>query len=261
MQIIPHTSQMNSISEHVSFSDGENALSATWTFPRSGKKWPLVVLATGDGPNGSKGQTWTNLVPMLIERGLATFLFDFSGLGDSPGVYRELTLSLGRKNFRGVMKYIQTNGTHDKSRIGVIGASYGGNIALLEAANFPFIKAVGLKSPSSFLPEGYEKQYGSALMAQWGKDGYLESVGLNYTAVLDSLCHNTYAEAAKITVPVRIVHGTDDTAVPIRQVRDLIKILPNGSILEIVGADHWYAEGDQWKTMANDIVQFMASKL
>lgn len=245
----------------VEFTDGQNTLYGTWTLPSSAADFPLVVLATGDGRNGSKGQTWQNLVPMLVEKGIATFLFDFTGLGYSPGTYEDLTLTRGCENFRGVMSFIRQNGKHDRSRIGLIGSSYGGNVALLEAANFPEIKAIGLKSASTFLPEGYERQYGSDLMKKWGEDGYSEEVELNYGAVIDALFHNTYEAASRIGGAVRLVHGTADTAVPIRHVRDLVRVMPNATLLEIEGADHWYAEGDEWQRMAVDLTDFMAKTL
>jgi len=247
--------------ELVKFDDGVNTLYGSWGAPEDVENYPLVILATGDGPNGSKGQTWRQLVHMLNSRGIGTFLFDFSGLGHSPGVYRELTLSTGCKNFQGVVNFVSSSGQHDKNRMGVIGASYGGNVALLEAAKFDQIKAIGLKSASTFLPEGYQLQYGAELMEKWGNDGYSETVGLNYTSVLDSLFHNTYLEASKIQAPVRLVHGTGDSAVPIRHARDLLKVLPNGSIFEIEGADHWYAEGNEWQQMAENLIQFMVDTL
>ena len=246
----------------VKFSDGKNELYGTWSKPVGiESNFPLVVLATGDSPNGSKGQTWQQLVPMLNNIGVGTFLFDFSGLGYSPGEYRELNLSLGCQNFRGAIEFVSTTGDHDKKRIGVIGASYGGNVALLEAANFNQIKAIGLKSPSTFLPEGYQLQYGAELMEKWSKKGYSEEVGLNYNSVIDSLFHNTYLSASKIKCPIRIVHGTTDSAVPIRHARDLIAVLQQGTIFEIEGADHWYANGNEWQQMAENLVDFMKEKL
>lgn len=245
----------------IEFNDGTNTLYGAWGVPQGVKNYPLVVLATGDGPSGSKGQTWQQLVPMLLSKGIGTFLFDFSGLGHSPGVYRELTLSLGCKNFRGVIDFVSNYGNHDRNRIGVIGASYGGNVALLEASKFPQIRAIGLKSPSTFLPEGYQLQYGAKLMEAWGREGYSEEVGLNYTSVVDSLYHNTYLAASKIKVPVRIVHGTCDSAVPIRHTHDLLKVLPNGSLYEIEGADHWYSEGNEWQQMADNLIEFMVANL
>ncbi len=60
---------------------------------------------------------------------------------------------------------------------------------------------------------------------------------------------------------MRIVHGTADSSVPIRHARDLFKVLKNGSMFEIEGADHWYAQGDEWQRMADDLVKFMAEVL
>lgn len=248
------------MTEIFEFTDGRNTLFGSFHYPETGGNCPLVVLLTGDGPNGSKSLTWTNLTKMLNEVGIATFTFDFSGLGDSPGEYRELTLSLGCENFRGVMDVIK-KGEHDPNRIGVIGSSYGGNVALLEAANFPEIKALGFKSASAFLPEGYVTQYGLDEVERWGETGYSEEIGLNYTAVLDSLMHNTFERASHIKAPARFVHGTADSAVPIRHVRDLAKLMPNASIYEVEGADHWYAENDEWDRMATNLIAFMSAEL
>lgn len=245
------------------YSDGEKLLGA-WGKPDNMENdYPLVVLATGDGPNGSKGQTWQQLVPMLIQKGIGTFLFDFSGLGYtySEEKYRKLTLSRGCRDFRAAIEFVSSNGNHDKNRIGVIGASFGGNVALLESWKFPQIKAIGLKSASTFMPEGYQDELGVSKMEEWGREGYLEEVGHTYEIVLDSLFHNTYEAASRIEVPVRIVHGTADSSVPIRHARDLLKVLKRGSMYEIDGADHWYAEGDEWDQMANNIVSFMQENL
>ena len=239
-----------------------NDLHGVWSPPNPNtQNYPLVILATGDGPNGSKGQTWQQLVPILNEVGIGTFLFDFAGLGYSPGDYASLTLSRGCRDFRAAVNYAQSHGSHDRSRLGAIGSSFGGNVILLEAAKFPEIKAIGLKSASTFLAEGYEFELGHDKMNQWGQDGFLSEVGHTYDIVLDSLLLNTYAAAASIQAPVRIVHGTADSSVPIRHARDLLRILPNGSMLEIPGADHWYAEGDEWATMAHDLVRFMVEHL
>lgn len=248
--------------ELVEFDCDGQRLVGSWGKPEGdSRNGPLVVLATGDGPNGSEGQTWQQFVPMLCERGIGTFLFDFAGLGHSPGDYKTLTLTRGCRDFRAMMAFVTSSGEHDRSRVGVIGSSFGGNVALLEAARFPEIKAVGLKSASTFLPEGYQIELGAEAMEEWGRSGYLEQVGHTYDIVLDSLFHNTYEAASRIESPVRIVHGTADSSVPIRHARDLLRVLRHGSIFEIAGADHWYAEGDEWKQMADDLVAFMAREL
>jgi pimeloyl-ACP methyl ester carboxylesterase len=246
----------------IAFCDGADTLFGSWAYPaRPRADTPLVVLLTGDGPNGSEGQTWSQFTSLLLAKGIATFLFDFKGLGHSPGTYEDLTLSLGCSNFDAAMRFIRERGEHDKSRIGLIGSSYGGNIALLKGSEYPEVRAIGLKSPSSFLPEGYQLQYGADVMAEWGRTGFSSEVGLKYSAVLDALFHNTYAAASRIGASVRIVQGTADSAVPIRHSRDLVRVMPNASIFELDGADHWYAEGDEWDRMAEDLVSFMVAEL
>lgn len=225
------------------------------------KNYPLVILATGDGPSGSKGLTWQNIVPMLNSVGIGTFLFDFAGLGYSDGERRELTLPVGVSNFSAVMANVRSHIGHNPNKLGVIGASFGGNIALLASANYPEIKAVGLKSPCCYLPEAFLCEYGEEEMQKWADLGFTEKAGFNYTAVEEALKLSTYANAAKINVPVSVVHGTADSAVPIRQSRDLMRILKHGELLEIPGADHWYANGNEWDTMANHLVNFMKKKL
>lgn len=248
--------------ELIEFDGGDSKLVGSWGIPSgAATDYPLVVLATGDGPNGSKGQTWQQLVPMLNSEGIGTFLFDFAGLGHSPGDYKTLTLTRGCRDFRNVMAFVAEHGAHTKGRVGVIGSSFGGNVALLEAANCSDISAVGLKSASTFMPEGYQIELGSQAMEVWGRENWLDEVGHTYDIVLDSLFHNTYEAASRIKSPVRIVHGTSDSSVPIRHARDLLRVLKGGSILEIEGADHWYAEGDEWQRMAEDLVQFMAQNL
>lgn len=248
--------------ELIEFERDGGVLIGSWGIPDEATSgYPLVVLATGDGPNGSKGQTWRQLVPMLMAQGIGTFLFDFAGLGHSPGSYEALTLTSGCRDFRAAMAHVNSTGGHDKRRIGVIGSSFGGNVALLEAANFSQIKAIGLKSASTFLPEGYQVEHGAEFMEEWGRVGFSAAIGHRYEIVLDSLFHNTYEAAHRIEAKVRIVHGTADTSVPIRHARDLLRVLKDGSILEIEGADHWYAEGDEWERMAQDLVAFMANVL
>jgi pimeloyl-ACP methyl ester carboxylesterase len=253
---------MNDIRLVEFLADDGAQLVGSWGLPQGKSSgYPLILLATGDGPNGSKGDTWKKIVPMLNNGGVGTFLFDFAGLGHSPGTYADLTLTRGCRDFRAAVAHVTSSGSHDRTNLGVIGSSFGGNVALLEAARHPEIKAVGLKSASTFLPEGYEIELGHDQMAKWGADNFLEETGHTYDIVLDSLFHNTYAAAHEIEVPVRIVNGTKDSSVPIRHARDLLKVLKNGSILEISGADHWYAERDEWQRMADDLFSFMVRTL
>ncbi len=85
-------------------------LTGSWAIPEGAShNFPLVVLATGDGPSGSNSQTWQQFVPLLRDNGIGTFLFDFAGLGESPGEYKDLTLTIGSQNFRDAIEYVTNN--------------------------------------------------------------------------------------------------------------------------------------------------------
>src|SRR5216684_8795322 len=83
-------------------------------------KYPLVVMATGDGPKGTKSLSWTNLPPLLCAKGIASFSFDFEGLGYSEGNRAQLTLSRGIDNFRTAFEVTRSTEWVDPNRIGIL---------------------------------------------------------------------------------------------------------------------------------------------
>ena len=139
----------------IEFEDAGTILRGRFFTPKGKKDYPLVILATGDGPRGSNGLTWKNLVPLLIEKGIGAFLFDFAGLGNSDGERRNLTLKIGMSNFIRAIEEVRKHKDHNPTKLGIIAASFGGNVALLIAEKCPNIKAIGLKSPCCYLPEAF----------------------------------------------------------------------------------------------------------
>ena len=249
------------IERRVEFQSEGITLRGQWHEPRDSQSFPVVLFATGDGPSGSKGQTWTNLIPMFAAHHVGVLLFDFAGLGYSDGERRQLTLSRGLANLTAAVAELRSNPRVNLERVGAFGSSFGGNALLLGAAQLPTIKVIGLKSPACYLPEAFLCEFGHEVVERWSKDGYLDEVGFDYEAFLDPLTVSTYAAARAISYPVRVVHGGADSIVPTRQSRDLIHYLQSGSLRVIDGADHWYAEGNQWETMAKDLVGFLVREL
>lgn len=245
----------------INFDDNGTTLIGQWFEPEGFDNYPVVLLATGDGPSGSKGLTWVNLVPRFLELNFGCFLFDFDGLGHSPNRRRDLTMTKGVSNIHAAIREIEKNSKADSTRIAGVGASFGGNALLLAAPDEPSITVLALKSPCCFIAEAFACEIGLDKVEKWSVEGYSEEAGFNYDAFLDSYNHNTYAAAKRIKAPVRVVHGSKDSAVPIRQSMDLMKFLENGSLTVIEGADHWYSEGNEWEMMATDIIAFVKENL
>ena len=68
------------------------------------------------------------------------------------------------------------------------------------------------------------------------------TVGRVYTA--DILTFDIYDVMSHYTGPVLIIHGTDDSIVPIQYSRRAVEVMPNAELVEIAGADHGFMGAD-----------------
>ncbi len=148
-------------------------------------KLPLVIMLTGDGPKGTKSLSWVNIPPKLCELGIASFLFDFEGLGYSDGNRKLLTITKGIANFISAFDYIKSIEWIDSNRIAIFASSFGANAALLCPSIINSCKVIGLKSPSCFLPDAYLNEIGHSNLEKWISDGYLAENGYGKMTKLD----------------------------------------------------------------------------
>lgn len=224
---------------------------------------PVVLMLTGDGTKGTKSETWTNLPPRLASKGVASFLFDFSGLGFSDGDKKHLTLTKGLAEARSAINILMARPEIDKSRIGIFGSSFGGNIAILAATHFRELRCLGLKSPVSFYPDSLYLEFGAELIEQWARLGYVKEIGFDYPFYIDAMRHNTYAAAMTITCPCLITHGSNDNVVPITQSRHLLAALERSSSRLSVyeGVGHHYSEPGAWECMATEFTDWFIEQL
>lgn len=245
----------------IEFRDNGVSLRARWYEPDGVLSYPVVVIASGDAPGGSTGARWEDMIARLLARGIGCLAFDFEGLGHSDGTRRTLTLRKGIGNLRAALKLTACNRRADPSRVAGLGASFGANVLLLAAASEPALRLLALRSPCCFLAETFLSEFGSGKVEAWSRVGYLDEIGFDYQAFLDAFFHNTYEAASQLAIPVRVVHGSNDSVVPIRQSIDLMKFLKKGSMRTIEGAGHYYETPAQWDAMAEDLIGFIAEHI
>jgi len=250
----------NTIKEFEFYNEKGETLRAKLFVPKtSKKKYPTVFMLTGDGKKGSNGLSWINLPNLLLEKGIASFIFDFSGLGNSDGVRKELTLTKALKDTEIAFTNLKKIKEVDNDNIGLLGASFGGNIATLFASKNKDIKIMALKSPVSFYPDSFLVEFGQEAIDKWGKNKYDERIDFNYDFYLDAFEYSTYKYAKQITCPCIITHGNKDEIVPISQSRHLIKSLINSKkskLIEFDGVNHRYSNDGAWDKMAKIFVDF-----
>ncbi len=223
---------------------------------------PLVIMLTGDGPKGSNSLSWVNLSPKLAERRIASLLFDFSGLGNSEGDRRNLTLTKGISDFQVIFNAIRKYDWIDLDNIGILASSFGGSVALCCYEILNSAKAVGLKSPCCFLPEAYVNEISLQNLNDWIELGFCEENGYNIDVLKDPFKYNIYGQLKNIQTKCLITHGSSDEVVPVSQSKylDLLLQCPHELII-FDNCDHGYSVGDSWNKMANLFIEFFSVNL
>lgn len=200
----------------------------------------------------------------LAKNGIALFAFDFSGRGESQGKFESSTIT----------KYIDdlSNAINNISKkyksICVWGGSLGGFVALNTAIKDKRINLLVLHAPVSLFPWKKKGDFDPKSIAQWKKDGFIythsERFGemkIDYSFYEDGLKYGKHKDYEKITVPVLIIHGTDDASVPLEQSEELIKHLKKNRLEVLKGADHTFSKSTDTKEAIELTTSFVRKML
>ncbi len=206
------------------------------------------------------------LTRSLTEQGIATFRFDFFGQGDSEGPFEAITITIALGQALAALDLLAARGY---TRIGLVGSSFGGLIAILTAAKRPALVCLGLKCPVVDFAEVLRLEFGEAGMARWKTHheipdvtGGPKPVRLRYALYENCLTIDGHEEASMIKIPTLIVQGEKDELVPLHQSSRLMGALQGKRQLEILpGADHGFTKGEDFKNMATLLTDWMVKHL
>lgn len=223
---------------------------------------PLVVYPHG-GPEALSYLTFDVWVQYLAARGYAVFQPNFRG-GDGYGRafaesgYGEWGRRMQDDITDGVRSLIDS-GAVDAERMCIVGASYGGYAALAAASLTPDL----FKCAASVAGIADLGEFIDWRRRRWGSDSeaytyWLKAIG-DPVADEQKLREASPAlNAARIEIPVLLIHGTDDFVVPIGQSRAMKKALDNAGkpteLIEIEDEAHsgWTIENEKRALTAID---------
>jgi dipeptidyl aminopeptidase/acylaminoacyl peptidase len=156
------------------------------------------------------------------------------------------------------------NGTVDASRICIMGGSYGGYAALAGATLTPeryacAVSINGLSDPERMRNRVESGSQGKkSMVAEWWR----KSMGED-TAQLRKISPIENVEKAR--APILIVHGADDSVVPIEQGRSMNGRLKRAGkdvrYVEMAGDDHWLSTAPTRTQMLSEVEKFLADHL
>jgi pimeloyl-ACP methyl ester carboxylesterase len=227
----------------------------------------LVLLCHGFLSN-KHSSTNRALTTRLTAQGLATFRFDFFGQGDSEGPFERLTLTTAVRQAAAAVDLVRSKGYR---RIGIVGSSFGGLVAILTASQMtatgqPLV-SLGLKCPVPDFPEMLRLEFGEQGMERWKQQnlvpdvtGGTEPVRLQYAFYQDCLRYDAYKAAEQITTPTLIVQGDRDEYVGLHQSQRLYEALAGEKRLEVLaGADHSFSKPEDFEFMAAALTNWMVT--
>lgn len=198
-----------------------------------------------------------NLANALEKEGISAFRFDFSGNGESEGVFQYGNYDSETEDMRAVVEYF--NGLN-RSTVVVVGHSKGGDVVLLYASKYHDIRAVVNLSGRYDLKRGIQERIGEGFLEKLKKNGYIDvktkTGEVDYRVTEESMMErlNTNMHEACLSIDktcrVLTVHGSDDEVIPVEDAQEFAKIIPNHQLHIIDGANHGYSSHQEKLTSA-----------
>ncbi|MDR1895038.1 MAG: alpha/beta hydrolase, partial [Spirochaetales bacterium] len=182
----------------------------------------------------------------LAGAGIASIRMDFPGCGDSQASFFDYSHTANISDSNACLAWALTNAPVDPGRLGVLGYSNGGRMALMMSTegDFPY-KAMGLLAPAYFTgtPEQRAEAEERLAIAQaegsFNMDWYGRTLQVSPRNYLDDLASFDIMGQVRPRVETLIVYGDQDEMVAPAICRSLQSLL-GAEAVEVPNADHGY---------------------
>lgn len=232
--------------------DGKSIRGCIYLPEKTAQKFPLVIFCHGFGSNFRE---LMHHGEGFAESGICCLFFDFCGGGPeslSDGKFEEMTVDTECKDLETVIDCMRELDYVDPERIFLQGESMGGLVSALVASRRPKdIRAQVLWYPAFVVPDGARKRY---------EAGEREVFGLRLGEVFDREAKDikVYELIPAFHGPVLIIHGDQDTIVPLSFSEKALSVYEDARLIVIPGAGHGYGGADSMAAREYSIDFFKA---
>lgn len=205
-----------------------------------------VVLCHGMESSRS-GLKHVRLANELAARGFPALRFDFAGCGDSEGRFEDMTYTREVEDLRGAVALLRNRGV---DRYALFGSSMGGAVAFLLAGGEP--APPGLVGVATLAAVARPGRVPSPMVSvetyeRWKHDRFLplsEGRRVAFTLMEDAQAIDVPAAAARVRVPVLVIHGAADEVVSVEDGHILHAAVPHArkELMIVEGADHRFSD-------------------
>ena len=218
----------------------------TMPIAKNSDKFPVVIMLHGYGSNKDEaGDGYKLIAPELAKKGIASIRIDFMGCGDSTVDHVNFDLNVGVSEAIAAADFAATLSQINPDKIGIMGWSKGGSIALLAAGRSPKFKSVVTWAGAPNLGVVYDSEsYAIAkrdgvfvATFEWREPLKMSLKAFEVAAETDIL--KVFSGSA---APVLAINGSDDTVVPPENASNIKEASKNkdSQLLLIPGADHTF---------------------
>jgi len=230
---------------------------------KDAKNLALIVLPHG-GPRARDMASYNWQVQCLAACGYAVLQPNFRGSTGYGSDYMNLgNGEWGRKmqtDLSDGVRYLVNKGLVDAKRVAIMGASYGGYAALAGATLDQgiyncAIDIAGVSDLKDMIEFESDRQLGkdNPIVRNW-------MIQMGDKTKYDDI--SPAKQAAKAYCPILIIHGKDDTVVPIEQSERMMRALKNANkvyeYIDYKGQDHWETVESSRIDMMKHCLEFLA---
>lgn len=131
--------------EFVQFENQGQKIYGTLHVPLINEKCPVVVMCHGFAGNRiGRFRIYVLLAQRLSQLGIASLRFDFRGSGESDGDFSEMTIEGEVGDALEALKFVKSLPQIDSKRVGMLGNSFGGAVAVLASCKDKSVKSLAL---------------------------------------------------------------------------------------------------------------------
>jgi dipeptidyl aminopeptidase/acylaminoacyl peptidase len=233
---------------------------------KAAKNLPLIVVPHG-GPAARDTPQFDWLSQALASRGYAVLQPEFRG-SDGFG-WKHLAAGFGewgrkmQTDLSDGVRYLAGQGTIDPKRVCIVGGSYGGYAALAGATLDKgvyrcAVSDSGVSDPHDMLAwiADREGHADSQVLRFWDRFMGVTDPNDAKLAEISPLRH-----AADVSIPLLLIHGKDDTVVPIEQSTAMAAAMQAAgkpvTFVKLDREDHWLSSADTRLRMLQETVRFL----
>jgi len=204
-------------------------------------KYPAVIVCHGLAVN-KDAQNKVELAEELFKNGFIVLKFDFHGHGKSEGNFPDINLTQEIDDAKSAITALYSLKEIDKKKLGLVGHSFGGTVAIVMAATDSRVKsAVSIAGVINMI-NPLKNFAGTQQIKNWEKTPLEAEQGmhLNYSFIEDFKKYKLLNYAKKIKIPFLVINGTKDYTVGMNQAKAIAKAAK--APLVAVNEDHTFGK-------------------